>query len=439
MNIFKPVTFLVLLGTCGHSQAQDSLDVNGAIAIALKQNYDIRIARNDAEIASIGNTWGNAGFLPSLTANFTREDELINTRQQFFNGEVRAGDNVNNNFLDGNVVLDWTIFGGLAAVTNRDQLMAFEEIGRVGAQVQVENVVSQVITAYYDLVQKQKQKTAIENAIEISLERKTLAEERLRIGSGSGQEVLLASVDINADSAALIRLAYEIVDGKAVLNQLMGREPDTEFQVSTRIETMDDLIFADLSQKVMAQNRELTLARTDVQLSALGLKTSRSTMFPTLGVVADYRYQRSESEIGFLQSNQTSGLAYGVVARWTIFDGLQNRTVNQIAKITIENSQQSLEQTELRLRSELYRFYTAYVTVSRLYGLEQKNVEVAQQNLDISTEMMRIGTITALELREAQRNLINAEFRLIQTSYELKISETELLRLSGDLLRNFGN
>ncbi len=437
MKIFREFSFLMLICMSGVSHAQDSLDVNGAIAIALEQNYDIRIARNDAEIARIGNNWGNAGFLPSLTANFNRDEEIIDTRQQFFTGEVREGENVKNNFLNGNVVLDWTIFGGMAALTTRDQLMAFEDIGRVGAQVQVENAVSQVIAAYYDLVQKQKQKKAIENAIEISLERKILAEERLRIGSGSGQEVLLASVDINADSAALIRLEYEIVDGKAVLNQLMGREPDTEFEVVTRIEIREDLIFADLSQKVMAQNRELTLARTDVQLAELGLKTSRSTMFPTLGVIADYRYQRSESEIGFLQSNQTSGLTYGVVARWTIFDGLQNRTANQIAKITIENSQQSLEQAELRLRSELYRYYTAYVTVSRLYGLEQKNVEVARENLDISTEMMRIGTITALQLREAQRSLIDAEFRLIQTSYELKISETELLRLSGDLLRSF--
>ncbi len=415
--------------------AQDSLSVDDAITIALEKNYAIRIARNEAEIASVANTWGNAGFLPSVTANFNREEEVINTRQQFFTGEVREGNDVSNNFLNSNVQLDWVLFGGLAALTSRDQLVAFEAVGQVSSQVQVENAVSQVISAYYDLVQKQKQKEAIEDAIEISLERKMLSEERLRIGSGSGQEVLMASVDINADSAALIRLEYEILDGKAILNELMAREPDTQFEVSTRIETGNDLIFADLSQKVMAQNRELTLARTDVQLAELELKASRATMYPTIGAQANYRFQLSESEIGFLQSNETSGLTYGITARWAIFDGLRTRNANQIAKINIENSQQSLEQTQLRLRSELYRMYTAYTTVKRLYTLEQKNVEVARENLDIATEQMRIGTITAIQLREAQRNLIDAEFRLIQTGYELKVSETELLRLSGDLIR----
>jgi outer membrane protein len=53
--------------------------------------------------------------------------------------------------------------------------------------------------------------------------------------------------------------------------------------------------------------------------------------------------------------------------------------------------------------------------------------------LEIALEQFRLATITSVELRETQNILSNTENRLIDAQYEAKVSETELLRLSGAL------
>ncbi|MEP5047608.1 MAG: TolC family protein, partial [Balneola sp.] len=70
-----------------------------------------------------------------------------------------------------------------------------------------------------------------------------------------------------------------------------------------------------------------------------------------------------------------------------------------------------------------------------LIELEQENLQFTKQSLDIALERFRLGTINSVELREAQLSLLNAENRLIIAQIEAKNAETELLRLSGDLLR----
>jgi outer membrane protein TolC len=65
--------------------------------------------------------------------------------------------------------------------------------------------------------------------------------------------------------------------------------------------------------------------------------------------------------------------------------------------------------------------------------LEKDNLSNAEQTLDIALERFRLGTISSLELREAQRSFLESENRLINAEFEAKVAETELLRLSGEL------
>ena len=71
--------------------------------------------------------------------------------------------------------------------------------------------------------------------------------------------------------------------------------------------------------------------------------------------------------------------------------------------------------------------------MKELVKLEQGNVNLANQNLDITLEKYRLGNITPLELREAQRNAINANNRYLEIKYQAKLSEIYLKQISGTL------
>ncbi|MDQ3193200.1 MAG: TolC family protein [Bacteroidota bacterium] len=434
MHKIKLFLIPILLFVFSDVKAQEILELSSAIDIALKNNYSIVIAQNQALIAETNNTLGNAGFLPAVGANFFKGENFNETRQEFFNGEIREGSNVRTSNTSANVQLNWTLFDGLNMFATRQMLQEFEELGELNAKIRIDQTISQVIATYYAIVQQQKQVKTIKNAIEISIERKRIAEEKFNIGSGSGLEMLQASVDINSDSSALLRQEFELIKTKAAFNELLVREPETPFIVNDIIEMKEALLYEELSLKVMQQNPELLVAQRNIKIADMNLKQARSTIFPTVSVSSGYNYSSFEAQLGLLQSNLNRGVSYGLTASWNLFDGFTQKTRRQVAQIEIMNQDNSKKQTELRLKNELYQLYTSYVTSKSLIGFERKNKEVAQQNLDISTEKMKLGTITAIELREAQRNLIDTEFRLIMTEYEAKLTETELLRLSGQLV-----
>ncbi|HMD68679.1 MAG TPA: TolC family protein, partial [Chitinivibrionales bacterium] len=60
------IPFLLAAWCAAVADAQPLLTADEAVSIALKNNYDILVARNDAEIAKVNNTPGNAGMLPTI-------------------------------------------------------------------------------------------------------------------------------------------------------------------------------------------------------------------------------------------------------------------------------------------------------------------------------------------------------------------------------------
>src|SRR5690606_31180144 len=76
-----------------------------------------------------------------------------------------------------------------------------------------------------------------------------------------------------------------------------------------------------------------------------------------------------------------------------------------------------------------------YEFQKKALAIEESNIELARENASIIMERYRLGVSTFLELREAQRDLENANNRVIATRYNAKLAETELLRLKGDLIK----
>ena len=77
--------------------------------------------------------------------------------------------------------------------------------------------------------------------------------------------------------------------------------------------------------------------------------------------------------------------------------------------------------------------YQTFQTNLQLVYLEQENLEVAKQNMDITLEKFRLGSVAPLEFREAQRNYIDANARFTNSQFEAKLAETALMQLSGSL------
>ncbi|MCX7714094.1 MAG: TolC family protein, partial [Chthoniobacterales bacterium] len=139
------------------------------------------------------------------------------------------------------------------------------------------------------------------------------------------------------------------------------------------------------------------------------------------------------SQAGFIASNQNLGLNYGFNFSFNLFNGFNSVREYENSQIEMLNSEIKLEQIKNNVNAQILKFYEAYSASLKLIELEKENLEIAKENVDIAIERYRLGVLTPLELREAQKTYIDAESRLISALYQAKVAEVNLLKLSAQI------
>ena len=427
------LAFLFFSGITNQALSQEVLTVQDAVKIALENNFDIQIASNNAKIDATNVSWANAGILPNLDAVLTNSNSILDTKQTQSDGSIKELNNAKNMNLSYGLALNWTVFDGFKMFAKHEQLKQIEQLGNTELQFTILNKVGTVLETYYQIVQQQQQLKVLDTTLVISQLRLDLAKNRYTIGKASKLEVLNAEVDWNTDNTNLLRQKELYSNTKTYLNELLARELTSEFMVSEEVFIDKNLQFADLKTKVSSQNPQLQMQLLNKRIAELSLKQIKGDRYPTIGLTSGYNFTRSESSLGFVSQSTGNGLVYGVNARMNIFNGsLQNRN-EKVAKINVENAGIYLEREKTQLESQLLSAYTTYLTNIQLTELEDKNEKIAEQNLDITLEKFKIGTITTVEFRTAQLNYVNAKFRNNSAQFQAKISEIALKELAGIL------
>lgn len=429
--IFK--TLVLVLFCALKIDAQEILTVEDAVKIALENNYEIKIATNNLTIEKTNVAIGNAGMFPTVTATVVDNNSIQNSSQTRQDGTKTELDNAKNNSLTYGVGLDWTVFDGLRMFARLDQLKELQKLGEAQLKLTVITRISDVNTAYYDLVQQQQQLAALDTTIVISNQRLNLAQNRFTIGKASKLEVLNAQVDLNTDQVALLRQKELYVNSKILLNQLLARDVTTDFKVIDKLEVDTLLVLKELTALAEKQNPQLEAQIINKRVAELELKQIKAARYPIVRVNTAYNFSESQSSLGFVAQSQSRGLNYGFSASLNIFDGFSQNRNEKIAKIQIENSKITIEQQNLALNSQLATSYQTYLTNLELIALEEKNELIAKQNLNITLDKFRIGTITTLEFRTAQLNYVNATVRYSNAQFQAKLSEIALRELAGNL------
>lgn len=433
MNIKPYLFFIALWLTSTLTFAQERLSLVDAISIALQNNYDIKLVNNEEVIAKNNVNLGNAGILPVAVGNFGTSGSRENTVQTQSTGTQRITDGARGTNLSYGVGLDWTIFDGFKMFATLDRLKALEEQGKINSKAQILSTISDVVTAYYNLVKQQKLVVASDSSIVISNLRLRIANNKLEIGRGSKLDVLAAKVDYNTDTSSFLQQKNLLANYQVTLNQLLARDVNIKFTVDNNLVIDNSLSKDQLIRDAQQLNPELQNALINKKIAELNLKQVKAGRYPQISLNTGYDFSRSTTPTGFNTNFRSRGLTYGITANINIFNGFLQRQNERNAKIGINSADLTIEKTRLDIDSRLTAAFQDYVTFLDLVKLEQGNVDIARQNLDITLEKYRLGSIAPLELREAQRNAIDANSRYVEIQYQAKLAEITLKELSGTI------
>jgi outer membrane protein len=413
---------------------QEQMTLEQAVSIGLTNNYGILISRNSVEEARNNATRGNAGMLPKVGVNAGYVKGLNDVRLKVVTGSELDEANAPSDQLTAGIGLTWKIFDGLNMFITYDKLKKIGEKSELSAKITVETTVAGIIAGYYEIVRQGRIRQMLEEQVEISKFRSGLAKMRFENGSGSEMEYLKSRVELNADLANLSNQKTLYGNSKTILNDLLSRDVATDFVVADTIPEAEVLVYDTLLNSLKATNRELLLAAKDKQIGELDVKSAVAGQWPTLDYYAGMNYLRTETEAHFIQYNRNYGPSMGLTLNLKIFDGLNQKRHYKNAVIALQSYDLAFKQLESKLTAYLSGIYNEYFNQLEMIGFERENLQLALKNMDLARESYSVGSISSLQLREVQEDLLSARNRLITAQFFAKIKETELLLLSGRLL-----
>lgn len=426
-------TIAALMAMTTGASAQ-KLTLQECLEKGLENNYSLRISRNKEQIAHNNATLANAGYLPSLDLNAGYNASLSSSDSKLRStGETQEVRNSLDHGLNAGIGLSWTIFDGFSISTNYKQLKELERMGETNTRITIEDFIANLTAEYYNFIQQRLRLANYYYAVQLSKERLRIVEERYNIGNFSRLDYQQAKVDFNADSAQYIKQQEIVLTSRIALNEMMAID-----EVYTPIETTETTIvadttfqFNDLWNNLLQRNADLLLAEQNNTMAQLDYKKVLSRNYPYVRLNAGYDYSFNKYDTNSYTRRSNWGGSAGVTVGFNLWDGNRRREKRN-AKIEIANAELQRNQLELALKAELGNLWQAYRNNIQLLNLERQNVVTARENHEIAKERYMLGDISGIEMREAQKSLLDAEERLISVEYQTKLCEISLLQISGD-------
>lgn len=422
------------VGAAAAQECGEPMTLQRCLELGLEQNYDVRIIRNEQRISDNDATAANAGMLPSVDLTAGYSGALDNERTTPREGDAVIENGIYDQTFDAGVAVNWTLFDGFRIRTNYKRLQELQQMGALRTRITIEDFVATLTAEYYNYVQQTLRLSNFRYAVQLSRERLRITEERFKIGSFSRLDLLQARVDFNADSSKYMSQHELVTASRIRINELLAND-DLNGRLSicdSLIEVNSTLEWDRLEAETRAANASLLLAGHDNTLAELDLKSIRSRFYPYLNLTAGYGYTYNRFGNGATQSRGTLGLNAGVKLGFTIFDGNRRREQRN-ARITIENTELTRQQLEQSLMANLSNFWQAYRNNLEVIQLETENLIAARENYEIAMERYLLGDLPGIEMREAQKSLLDAEERILTAQYNTKLCEISLQQISGNI------
>jgi outer membrane protein len=333
--------------------SQEILQPQDAVALALNKNYDIMLAKNEADIVKINNSKANAGMLPNINVTTGDVFNLNNINQKFSSGQEINKNWIPVNSFNAALNMNWTIFDGLSMFAKKDRLNTLESIGALQLKIQMQNTIADVLKAYFDVVQQKQKLKALHENLKISQERMSLSEKKFDVGYADKTAYLQAKVDYNTQKINIFKQETLLAQQKIILNDIIGRDNTVDFDVIDNIDVLFEPNLQNIIDTSSTQNLELQVLKQNIEVAKYLHKEIKAQKMPIINFNTSYSFTQNNSKAGFQIFNRTYGPNLGVNAMIPIFNGGIIKKQLEASAINIASKQISLEKKKNNMQAQI--------------------------------------------------------------------------------------
>ena len=408
MKKFLVICFCTL---CLPGFAQQRLFLTDAINIALKNSYDIQLAKNSLEISSINNNIGVAGGLPLVNVTATDNEQLTSINQKFADPtRDTKRDNVGSNNLSAGVTGSILLFNGYRVVATKKRLAELQLQNEQLLNVQIQNTIAAVMTKYYDIVRQQTYRKTIFQSIDVFKKRLDILQVRKDVGLSNNADIFQAQLDLNGLLQSQQSQDLVIDQAKTDLLNLIFLRADSAITITDTI-IIDKTLDLDNIRNYAKNNPQLLAATQQIHINELIERETAALRYPTIRATTGYNFTSSKTAAGFSLLNQSYGPFVGVNLAIPIYNGGINKRQQQVASINTRNTTIIRDNLSLDYETAAVRTYQSYTNAIQQLKTEQQNYTLSTQLLDLVLQRFQLGQATIIDVKQAQQSFENEGYR----------------------------
>lgn len=398
--------------------------IDQGVALADSQNPDILIAQKKLEAARGGLMEARAGYLPSvISSGFADKRQTQNNtdlREEDYNASVRALENV----YTGGAVSNQVSIAQLAIEKQRCEL---EEVrNKVAMDVRV---------GFYDVLLNRAKVRVRENSVRVLSEELKTQEERLKAGIVGTLNVRRAQVALANEQPELANAKTELGNSYLRLGELFGidyraQSNQTGFEVAGQLQYA--ALHPDLNEslgRADAKRPEIRARQIDVEIEDHQYLVDRSELRPHVQLFSGYEvYSERDPNVG---PEFNHGYLVGVNATWHLFDGFATKGRMQATHARAAAAKAALDAARRSVAAEVRSAFLDLQQSDTVLASETKNVQTADESLEITKSNLAAGLGTQLDILQAAADVTRTRTTRLSAIYLHNVALARLARACG--------
>jgi outer membrane protein len=415
------VLFLLVVALGSRHQAcAASYDIQQAVALAQDQNPDIAVARQKLRGAHGALIEARSGYLPSVVSNGLLRERQHQAESRLRNEDYSASVGVVQSLYTGGAVRSQV---AIAKLTQEKQELELKAV--------CDRVIMDVRVAFNELLLNRAKIRVREQSVGLYQEELKSQQERLSAGFVGQLNVGRAEVALANERTELVDAQTQLKNSYLRLGQLLGidaaKPGNGSFEATGQLEYHSH--HPDLNEclaRADTARPEIRSGQVDIEIQDRQADLDRSQLRPQVEAFSGYEvYAERDPTIG---PEFNHGYVFGLNAHWHIFDGYATKGRLEATRARREAAVQALEATRLTVASEVRSAFLDLEQAERVLESETKNVQTADESLEIAKANLNAGLGTQLDILQAAADVTRTRTTRLNAIYLHNVALARLAR-----------
>jgi len=411
----------------GVAAGQDSMTVEQAVQRVLQIHPAIQQAMANTRAAEARVSQTSSAKLPDVTteADYTHIGPVPAFNFPGFGNLVLAPqDN-----YDAHIAARYTVFAFGKTSSAIDASRSRVQTSQDAIELTKTNLAMQTIRAFYAITLLRKSEKVQDEQIEALTQHISVTQKRVTAGSATNFDVLTTQVRVAAAQNQKVEIQNSLQRQESVLRQLLNLPMNNPLTISGSFQSTPVALNQDsLFQLALRQRIELKLARDAEESAKLQKNASSLGNMPSLKVIAAYGLKNGyEPNIYPVRGNWM----WGAQAQIPVFDGGRVNHQEEEAQAVIESEQAHIQDAQRQTRSDVEQTISDVQASWSKVQISEVQLQQAQEAVAIARTKYETGSITNLDLLDAETEESSARLMNLQALYRFVISKYELSRAVG--------